>query len=554
MQNNKALCRSVVSFLFACALALAPAASQATPLNGTVYEIFVRSFFDSDGNGVGDLGGVRARLDYLNDGKPATNTDLEVGILWLMPIFPSADYHGYSVDDYRRIDPEYGTLQDFDALLTAAHARGLRVILDVPFNHTSHAHPWFKDAIEHPSTSRYRNYYHLALGDQPPGNGWHFVNNAAGQRVYYFGGFGYNMPDLDMSNPAVREEIKETAKFWLDRGVDGFRLDAAKHVFGWSDTPNWEEIQRNNSWWREFSNAVYAVKPDAIIVGEVLGSEELIHHFAWGLDALLDPPFMHQVRRFAASPFPGLVGWWKGYIQHARENNARFESFPFITSHDENPRLASYLAEHRPGASDPAYRLALYLLMTMGKHPVLYCGDEIAQQGWKWNGDNPPKGDGSHVYDETLREPFQWYRSGQGQGQTTWFAPRFDLANDGISLEEQQGQGSVYALTRALTNFRAEHADFANAEIGAVPNDTADWVVFEKKTQGRAYLVLINATGTGHDYRFKPDWHPQYRRSHLLFWSDGGAKAWLDVAGEGKRIDESVYVPPMGLVILERSR
>ncbi len=195
MRNNQRWFRASLFSFFTCALALAPIVSGAAPQNGTVYEIFVRSFFDSDGDGIGDLDGLRARLDYLNDGKPATDNDLEVGILWLMPIFPSADYHGYSVDDYRSIDPEYGTLNDLDELIGAVHARGLRIILDIPFNHTSNAHPLFKDAIDHPTTSRYRNHYHLALGDQPPGKGWHFANNAAGQRVYYFGAFGYNMPD-----------------------------------------------------------------------------------------------------------------------------------------------------------------------------------------------------------------------------------------------------------------------------------------------------------------------------------------------------------------------
>ena len=117
----------------------------------------------------------------------------------------------------------------------------------------------------------------------------------------------------------------------------------------------------------------------------------------------------------------GLIGWWTKYLAHARTNNPHFNLYPYVASYDENPRLASFLKQHVPAKHDQKYRIAMYLLLSIGKYPVLYYGDELMQEGWKWNGDDPPAGDGSKIYDQTLREPFQWYKDQTGTGQTTWF-------------------------------------------------------------------------------------------------------------------------------------
>jgi alpha-amylase len=556
MVRNIGLKSGIALVAFFCATLLSwgevQAQSGAAPFNNTVYEIFVRSFYDSNGDGIGDLRGLTQTLDYLNDGNPGTDNDLEIGIIWLMPIFPSVSYHGYNVSDYRKIHPEYGSLVDFESLIKASHERGIRIILDIPFNHTSNQHPWFRDAVQNPLTSPYRDYYHLVLESQPQGNGWRWIINDSGEKISYFGDFGYDMPDLNLANENVRDEVKEIAKFWLERGADGFRLDAAKHVFAWSDPLNWEEIQKNNAWWREFSESVYSVKPDAVIVGEVLASQEMIHHFAWGLDGLLDLHFMHRIREFTRSPYTGLVGWWKNYLAHARENKPSFNLFPYVSSHDEDPRFASFLKDHLPQRSEPAYRIAMYLLLTMGRYPILYYGDELMQEGWKWNGANPPQGDGSHIYDETLREPFPWHRERTGPGQTTWFGPRFDRADDGVSVKEQSIPESMLSLVRAMTNFRAENKDFADGEIDRILNDTANWVVFEKQSANSTYLTLINTSDMGHDYRFHDLWHAEYRGARLMFWADGILKRWEDTSTQQRNIDVSVYVPPFGLVILKR--
>jgi alpha-amylase len=549
MRSKKTWLILITAFVF-----LTPSCNQVYPtINNSVYEIFVRSFYDSNGDGIGDLNGLREKLDYLNDGNPNTDEDLEVGILWLMPVFPSPSYHGYDVNDYRSINPDYGTLNDFDNLIKAAHSKGIRVILDITFNHTSTQHPWFEDAVEHPITSPYKDYYFLRIdnkpvGDslRPKGSDWHWAENSSGQKIYYFGDFSYTMPDLNMSNPKVRAEVKQIAKFWLDRGTDGFRLDAAKHIFGWTDQLTPEEIQKNINWWKEFSDFVYSIDPSAILVGEVLDSPEIVQQFAAGLDAELDFHFKYHLRRFVKEPYPGFLELWKNYFDQARQNNPKFELYQFLSSHDENPRFASFVKENVQQEADAVYRVAMYLLFTMDTYPILYYGDEIKQEGWKWKGNDPPEGDGSHIYDETLREPFQWYAKQAGSGQTSWFLPRFDKPDDGISVEEQSpNDSSILSLVRALTSFRAEHLEFANGEISNIFKDTAERIIFEKKYGDKTYLVLINNTSQTMEYE-----PAEYQDARLLFRSGGMTKQWKDFSDQNKIINGSVSIPSFGLVIL----
>jgi glycosidase len=210
-----------------------PQGSQGYPWwNDTVfYEVFLRSFYDSNGDGIGDINGLIEKLDYLNDGDPKTKTDLGITGIWLMPIFPSPSYHGYDVKDYYEINPDYGTMEDFNRLLEEAHLRGIRIVIDFVINHTSTEHPWFIEARKG-EDSLYRNLYiwseqkpdYLGPWGQPV---WH----ANYDQTYYYGVFWSGMPDLNFENQEVTNEINRIAAFWLeDIGVDGFRVDGARHL------------------------------------------------------------------------------------------------------------------------------------------------------------------------------------------------------------------------------------------------------------------------------------------------------------------------------------
>ncbi|MFL6210426.1 MAG: alpha-amylase family glycosyl hydrolase [Pyrinomonadaceae bacterium] len=559
--------------------------AEAQPQNNFIYHIFVRSWADTptDSNEIGDLKGIREKLDYLNDGRPETDDDLEVGILWLMPIFPSPSYHGYDVTDFKAVNPDYGTLQDLKALVAAAHRRGVRIILDIPFNHTSDQHPWFKEAVNNPA-SRFRKFYQFADINQPaPPGPWHVATGSNGQRVRYFGLFSSNMPDLNFANAAVQQEIKGIAKFWLALGIDGFRLDAAKHIFGDTFDQLTEPMMlRNNDWWRAFSDSVYRINPNAVLVGEVLGDRETLRRHAFGLDGLLDEPTMHAARAGIAFPAAGFLTDWKNFVNSCRAVNGQahqgpnalprsepFQPFVFLASHDENPRLASFLEAQKSHGMQPsvdeAYRVGMYLLTALGKYPILYNGDEVMQRGFKWNGSatnaNPP-GDGSGLFDETLREPFPWHKVGDdpAQGdtdmQTSWSAllPKFDQPNDGVSVEEQSAPGHMLHLIRGLTNLRTRHPAYANGELGDILTDTPDFLVFEKVSGPDRFLVLINPTGVGRDFGFHQGFFPRYLGAQLLFFSDGQRKEWQDESSTDKHIEAKVFVPPYGMVLLKQKR
>ena len=195
---------------------------------GTAYEILVCSFCDSNGDGIGDLNGIRSKLDYIKD--------LGFDAIWLTPVHPSATYHKYDVDDYCAIDPTFGTIEDYEALLKECHGRDIRVYMDLVLNHTSDEHEWFRAATDYlqelpsgwePDTSycKYYDYYNFSREAK---NGYAHIE---GTEWFYEAGFWSEMPDLNLSSEAVRAEIKDIMSFWLDKGVDGFRLDAVTSYF-----------------------------------------------------------------------------------------------------------------------------------------------------------------------------------------------------------------------------------------------------------------------------------------------------------------------------------
>lgn len=220
------------------------------------YEIFVRAFYDSDGDGIGDLKGVIQKLDYLED--------LGVKGIWLMPITKSSSYHGYDTEDYYTMEEDYGTLEDLQKLIEEAHKRDIKVVMDLVINHTSSNHPWFLEAKED-KESKTRDYYiwtddmSKKIEDSPMGRiAW--AQNPERDELYY-AMFWEGMPDLNFDNQEVVEEVQDIAKFYLDKGIDGFRLDAAKWIF--------LEKEENVAFWQNFREYVRSINPEAILVGEV---------------------------------------------------------------------------------------------------------------------------------------------------------------------------------------------------------------------------------------------------------------------------------------------
>ena len=345
----------------------------------TTYEVFVYSFADSDGDGIGDLNGLYDNLGYINDGQPSFGMDLGANEIWLMPIFPSPTYHKYDATNYMDVDPAYGTLEDFDKLLEECHARGIHVILDLALNHTSTEHPWFQAAKEYleklpegkdpvREECPYVWYYTFSReqyqGFAPMDDTW-----------YYEARFWEGMPDLNLGTPEVRNELSNVMKFWLDRGVDGFRLDAVTSYVTDSDDGNMEFMK-----W--VADTVHGINPDAYLVAEAWQDQpSYARYYNTGVNSFFD---------FAYSGADGIIAQTargsmsaKSYAESLvnEENlyssmNEHFINAPFYTNHDM-PRSAGYYANDDGSRAKLAG--ALNLLMT--GNAFVYYGEELGMMG-----------------------------------------------------------------------------------------------------------------------------------------------------------------------------
>ena len=479
--------RRAAILLLALTLAL-PAPARADRLawcRGAVfYEIFVRSFADSDGDGVGDFRGLSGKLDYLNDGDSTTDSDLGVNAIWLMPIFPSPSYHGYDVTDYEHVNPAYGTEADFDSLLARAHRRGIRVILDLVLNHTSSKHPWFVDAASSPS-SRHRNWYVWRKDDpgwtQPWSSNptWHKSGGA-----YYYGIFWGGMPDLNFRNREVRAEMERVAALWLRRGVDGFRLDATRHLVETGPDAGESDAPETHAFLKEFAAAVRKVKPEAVLVGENWTDAKTIARYYGstkvipGGDELpmnFDFPLAAAIVEGVRDGDPTRIATAIAEMQAAYPAGAL--DAPFLTNHDME-RVATQL-----GNDPEKMRLAATILLTLPGVPFVYYGEEVGLS----NGPAPG--------DESKRTPMPW-SPGPGGGFTTgksWFpfAPGLDTANVAVESRDPHSLLQKYrALIHARHRWRALREGALH--LIAPQGSSGSLLEYERVAGGERLLVVHN--------------------------------------------------------------
>ncbi len=432
------------------------------------YEIFVRSFQDSDGDGNGDLAGILEKLDYLNDGDPHTNTDLGVTALWLMPVFTSDSYHGYDVIDYKNIDPDYGTLADFQALVAAAHARGVRVILDLVINHTSLWHHWFVSSLD--PSSPYRDWYRWS--DEDPGGYyedgrtvWHVLGDD-----YYYGYFGSGMPDLNYNNEEVSSKILDIARFWaVEMGVDGFRIDAVRYLIEngqvISDTPE------THAWFGDFYAELRSIKPDLYVVGEVWSNSQeaasyvTTRELTQTFDFELSTALLNSLNSRKAGSVNTVLAVDYPLFDYGSMG-------VFLTNHDM-PRTMSQL-----GGDAAKARLGAFLLLTAPGTPYIYYGEEIGMSGQK--------------PDELIRTPMQW-SGGETCGfgsDLTWEAVNTDC--DSVNVSAQQAEpGSLWNTYRALIQLRQTNPALSSGDYFAVQADNP--AVYSALRVGPDQAVLLVA-------------------------------------------------------------
>jgi alpha-amylase len=440
------------------------------------YQVFVRSFYDSDGNGVGDLRGLIQRLDYINDGDTNTRTDLGANCIWLMPIKPSPTYHGYDVTNYYEVNRHYGTLEDFRDLMREAHRRGIRVIIDLVANHSSSEHPFFKQAMYDPA-SPYRAWYHWA--QTPPA-----VRGPWGQEVWhrnpvhgdhYFGIFIDHMPDLNLANPAVTAELRNVARFWLEEmRVDGFRMDAVAHFF--EEGERMKHLPQTHTWLRDYAAHIRQVAPHAFMIGEVWDStgamlpyypDQLDSYFAFEVsDGILNAVQTGSPERLFAA------------VSRAQRDIPHGRWAPFVRNHDQTRTMTVLNGDVNRA------RLASTVLLTLPGTPFLYYGEEIGMTGDKIPGDQP---------DPRLRTPMHW-TTGPSAGFTRG-KPWEPLQPDSLTANVQVQDADPNSLLNA-------HRQLIHARMASPALAWGDWfplgatnphvMAFLRRHEGENVLVLVN--------------------------------------------------------------
>lgn len=425
---------------------------------GNYYEIFVYSFYDSDGDGYGDLNGVTEKLDYIRD--------LGYTGIWLMPVCPSPSYHKYDVTDYMAIDGMYGTMDDFETLISKAHKLGIDVITDLVVNHSSSSHPWFKASVKahlnNDTSNEYYDYYNFSSVKQSGYNGY---SSGLGT-IYYESRFDSGMPDLNLDCEAVRSEISEIIKFWCEKGVDGFRLDACTSYYTGDAAKSKEFV----AW---ITGQTKLHNPDAFVVGEVWEGASTIKSY---YESSPDTSFFC----FPASTANG------GYIYNTLVSSASADTYwanaqavvsmaaggvpaPFLCNHDMN-RIAGAM-----GRVQEKVKFAYGLLSLFNGATFTYYGDEIGMIG---SGSDPNR-----------RIGMLW-----STGEKTTNAPAgatvTDYAFDGVK-QQLADSGSILSYYKMANNIRNAFPEIARGESELVLSE-GKLLVFTKTYQGSTVVVAVN--------------------------------------------------------------
>jgi glycosidase len=591
---------SVLAFAQLFGARLPSSRSETWYANAVFYQVFVRSFQDSNNDGIGDLRGLTSRLDYLRE--------LGITALWLNPIHPSPSYHGYDITDYKGINPDFGTLEDFKTFLVAAKQRGIRVILDYVPNHTARSHPWFLDALRggekrnwylwrdtnpgwkqpwaggnaawhpvqmggsssakvvfpgsiqaalggaawNPNGAETRatevrpgvfelvvrlpkgSYeYKVALGgtwtenygkngradgenirlelmaetivrfvfdrtaktvqdsinnpdsvqaplEVPPPS--QFADGAPSKTQYYYGVFWDGMPDLNWRSTDVREAMFDAAKYWLELGIDGFRVDAARYLFEESDG-NAPDSEADQDWQSDFSQFVKSINPEAAVVSEIWTSTETVAKYfqnGTGQDMGFNFDLSRAIRDAANRANPEAVQQVLARVARSYPNMAVDALF---TSNHDLERMKFF--------NSGRYRSAAAMLLTLPGTPFIYYGEEIGMPNAASN------------RDEAKRTPMRWSDRAYGGFSTTQPWQLFSSTDPNLNVEAQQKPGTLWSLYKNLIRIRQQNP--ALRVGGYTPLETGNSRVFGfvREYKNQKIIVLQNLDSDPQAVRLK---------------------------------------------------
>lgn len=408
------------------------------------YQIFPIAFADSDGNGTGDLKGITEKLDYLK-------SDLHVDMIWLNPIHPSPSYHKYDVTDYYGIDPTFGTLDDYKQLIEEAHKRNIKVVLDFVMNHTSSAHPWFMSAKSDPNSS-YHDFYEwntLTEDTFVSTKSWYDVS---GSDEKYFASFWSEMPELNFENKEVRDEIKKIAAYWLDLGVDGFRIDAAKHIYDINEYPKGTNVLgKNLDWFLEFNQFIKEKKQDSFLVLENWDSYNSIGSYLKSSDSTFNFDLSTAILSAVNSENrKNIQGKLTKILESYNKYTDAFVDSVILANHDQDRTLSQL------GGNINKAKLAASIEFTLPGISWIYYGEEIGMLGKK--------------PDERIRESMKWTDDPMELPNSRW---ETWVANELTpSVEDQRSdESSILKTYQTLTQLKSSdkvlrHGSYLDYSIG----------------------------------------------------------------------------------------
>ena len=438
----------------------------------TWYEIFVYSFCDSDGDGIGDLKGVTSKLDYLQE--------LGVNGIWLMPIHPSPSYHKYDVTDYYAIDPQYGTMEDFEELMEQCRQRDISVILDLVLNHTGVDHPWFRSACQallagEQEGSPYTAYYQFS---QEQRNLDYYP--VEGTDWYYEGKFWSGMPDLNLENQDLRQEIRDIMAFWMEKGVAGFRLDAAKEFYSGQPSKNIEVLQF-------LTETARSIHPEAYLVAEVWeGFSTIADYYQSGIPSIFNFAFGDSSGKITtvlrAVDNEKTVSSFATAQEKAdkayRANNPDYIDAPFLSNHDTG-RIAGFCSR-----DENKMKLAGAMNLMMSGSAFIYYGEELGMPG---SGNDPSK-----------RAPMVWNEA--RDNGTTNPPPECQLPESYPlgSLETQREQAySIFRYYRKAIALRKAYPVISRGIPTAEAALNVNCVSATRKTWNEESCIILMNISTG---------------------------------------------------------
>lgn len=435
------------------------------------YQIFVGSFSDSNGDGVGDLRGIINRFDYLNDGDPNSGLSLGVEGIWLSPIFTSPSYHKYDVINYYEIDPKFGTMEDLKDLINLCHERGVKLILDLVINHTSDDNKWFQAFVDaHVNGDTDNEYYDFYTWSDTNAAGatWYGIS---GTNQYFEGNFSGDMPELNFENEKVRQCVVDIAKYYLDLGVDGFRFDAAKYIYFGNEG-------KNDQFWQWYMNELRTWKTDIYSVAEVWDSDGVTYPYFASTDCFnfsMSQPSGQIAKAAKGGNVNSLFSYVEQYLASIRQKREDAYMVTFIANHDMD-RAAGFLTTD----SGNAYTAANLAILMPGS-TFIYYGEEIGILGSR----------GGNQTDANRRLAMLW---GDGDSVTDPIGANYKAEQkNGTVVDQLAKDTSLYNHYKKLIGIRKANPEIAYGEMTPLKTKGMQGG-FLCTYEGKTVAVLHNTT------------------------------------------------------------